>query len=80
MFLAGDTFKVDRNGFTGEIVKVQGDEYTVKWANYEGLHTYGGPDATRWWTNTSSCQHQMGEYVGFRESYLYCTKCEKRSF
>lgn len=60
--------------------------------NFKGLHSHKISEMEPYWSlisesvfpqennQTSSCDHQLQEYVGIREVYKYCTKCDYKLY
>ena len=79
-YLSGDTFSVIKNGFKGTILDVRDQFYIVKWEHFDEPVSYPVSDQYNWTSDLHNCVHQLSNYSGFRESYVFCLKCNKKAF
>lgn len=79
-FLSGDRFFVEERGHQGTIEAVKNDTYLVRWDSFPTkVWDYKIEETKDMWKPVSTnCPHDLKEYIGFSESYIYCTKCGKK--
>ena len=81
MYFSGDKIVVKDNDKKGLIENTSETEFSVRWENFpDKVFSYKKDECLHYWEPDPSnqCKHELKEYIGFSESYIYCVRCGKK--